>query len=386
MRAANKQSSVETKQTHVWGKQNRVVQQEELNRKNRWIVENGWEILKNLYHELRQKKFQSFTIDNIHNLDTLYASIVAKWCQQLVKEGLYKGYVQREEVEMSQPQGQIDVQKTIQQQTLIRGTLVCNYDELSEDVYMNHVLKGTLSYFEALQTVQEEIKKEIKKVKIAFSTFDEIDIQRIKWKQIKYNNNTVRYKNLINLCKWVYDEKQASKTIGLDDTHRIYNLFKKSIAQILYKLYAQGQGDAVEQLVTSYTIDSEPEFETMFLKNQLMGVVYIKSIALIYLVKLQGVDYYNRDFQIQRKKLDELYKAMKKYEDKHKKETVGVLVQANIKPGDYNVDELSTSMVDGHYIGEITIDLWDKWRFIETRLNSPYNFFIQRNKEKERKG
>lgn len=381
MRAVSKSNNKPVEDT--WGKPKIVIQDEERWRRNRWQVENCWGILKNMYQELNQRKFSRFSIENLHTIDELYAAIVQQWCLALAKEGLYKGYVTHEDEEMSQPQGQINVQQTIANQTLIRGQIVCSYDELSDDIYMNHVLKGTLQYFMQLD-VSDEVKKEIKKAMVPFMAIGYVDMQTMKWKSIRYNNNTMRYKNLLDMCRWVYNEKKFGDRVGLTDDYRVYNLFKKGLCGTLNKLY--GQTDTVDYFEMPYTYENEPEFETEFFKMQPLAVVSMKDLQLMYMVRLGDINLYNRDFQMPRTKLKELLECTKKYEDLYKDETVGVVIQINFNSGEYNVDGMNLQMMEDHMLGDLTVDIWDKWNFIETRLKDPYEYFIGRKKERLKRG
>lgn len=348
------------------------------------MVENSWGILSAMYQELRQRKFNNFDISKISNIDSLYAAIVARWCLALQKEGLYKGYVEHVDEEMQSPQGQINVQKTIADQTMIRGQLVCTYDELSDDVYMNHLLKGTLQYFLQMPDIQESVKTEVKKALVPFSDFGYVDITRLKWKQIRFNNNTIRYKNLIDMCKWVFHEKRFGDSVGLTDTFRVYNLYKKGLFGIVQQLY--NDVDTVTYFEMPYTYENEPDFETKFFKHQPMAVVSMKGLQLIYMIRLQNIEYYDKDFHIPRLKTEELVQALKKYEEIFKVEAVGVVLQINLNNGDYNVENMSLSMLEDHMVGDLTIDLWDKWKFIQQRMGQPYDYFIMRKKERMKRG
>lgn len=368
---------------NAWGKPVLNLQQDVINARNAWMIRTSWEILKCMYSELRQRKFGTFQIDNIYNMDSLYQAIIAHWCQQLLKEGLFKGYVEHENEELQSPQGQINVQETIQRQTTIRGQMVCTYDELSDNVHMNHILKGTLQYIMQLNTVQENVKREIKKVIVKFQGMDQVDIQNLKWNTVRYNNNTIRYKNLLSLCHWLYMEKQFSKHSYLPDDIRVYNLFKKGLYSIIVSQF--GDIDTVTEYKNDYVLSNEPEFETALLEEQEYAVVQIKDLQLIYMVRLMNQDYYGKDFHIQRKKQEEMYGTLRKYEDTFRDNAVGAILIINLNPQDYSVDNMNINMIERHAMGEITIDLWDKWDFILTRIKTTYDYFIQRKKERDSK-
>ena len=186
------------------------------------------------------------------------------------------------------------------------------------------------------------------------------------------------------MCRWVYNEKKFGDRVGLTDDYRVYNLFKKGLYGTLNKLY--GQTDTVDYFDMPYTYENEPEFETEFFKMQPLAVVSMKDLQLMYMVRLGDMNLYNRDFQMSRTKLKELLECTKKYEDLYKDETVGVVIQINFNSGEYNVEGMNLQVMEDHMLGDLTVDIWDKWKFIETRLKDPYEYFIGRKKERLKRG
>ena len=151
------------------------------------VVENTWKMMQYLYDELRSKRFNHLDIDMCDTIDDLYAIIIATWSMSLAKEGLYKEYVEIEDDELTSPRGQINIAESIARQTQLRGALVCSYDELSANVYLNHILKGTLQYLLYDKNINEKVKIKIKKALQSFNGVEQVDIKYISWKSIKFN-------------------------------------------------------------------------------------------------------------------------------------------------------------------------------------------------------
>lgn len=80
-----------------------------------------------------------------------------------------------------------------------------------------------------------------------------------------------------------------------------------------------------------------------------------------------------------------MYGTLRKYEDTFRDNAVGAILIINLNPQDYSVDNMNINMIERHAMGEITIDLWDKWDFILTRIKTTYDYFIQRKKERDSK-
>lgn len=265
---------------------------------------------------------------------------------------------------------------------MLRGHVICSYDELSEDVYINRVLKTIMEYIITFKEVDNQIKRDITKVLLKIGNIKQCDIHRIKWGQIRYENNTYRYKNLIDFCKWIYTERKYEDKQGkLDSSVRVYLLFKRCIFNIINMQF--GEKDAVESYRTQYILKNEPIFERYFFKEQPAAVVQIKGLQLLFMVRLQNKEFYANDFNIDNKKMEEVFNCQRMYEDDRKQVQVGVMIQINLQHGEYNVEPMNTQLLDHRVIGSIQVDLWDKWDFVLARLKNPYDYFIQRKKDKD---
>jgi 5-methylcytosine-specific restriction enzyme subunit McrC len=345
-------------------------------------VENYWEMLKYLYFELRSKRFNALDITKCSNIDNLYALVIATWCASLAKEGLYKEYVTIEDEELTSPKGQINIQETISRQSMKRGTIVCSYDELSEDIYLNHVLKGTLQYFLFDGNIDKVVKLEIQKTMQMFNGVGYVDINYIKWKEVKFNNSTMRYKHLLELCKTYLDEHKLIKNGNYDDDRRLYVLFKRQVIKYLDVTY--GEDHKVDLFEMPFTLDNEPQFERTIFKTQQMVVVSNDEVSLVYMIRLQD-DLMLRDSKIARIRLEEFVDYLREYKKEHKTKVFGTILYINIDERKLNLQPLTTNNVSDYMIGEVTLDIHDQWRFIINKINDAYKYFIERYENKMNK-
>lgn len=342
---------------------------------NSRAVENAYSMMKYLYSELANRRFKNMDITICQNLDDLYALIISTWSASLAKEGLYKEYVTIEGEEMTSPKGQVDLQESIIRQSQTRGSLVCNYDELSDNIYINKVLKGTMQYLLYQPEISDEVKLNIQKSLIAFNGVERTDIELMNWKNVSFNNNNMRYKHLIEVCKTYFNEKSLAKTVGLDDGIRLYILFKKQIEKFLGQRYG-GLLD-VTTFEMPFTLENEPPFELYINKVQRMTVLSSDDRSLIYLIRLQDELAMN-DNKIRRKRLDEMVGYMREYMARTGTKASGVIVYVNTDRNKLNFEPMTVNIVENFPIGETIVDIFDQWRFIENKLNDPYKYFIER--------
>lgn len=350
-------------------------------RKRNDTIENAWNMLKYLYSELKSKRFKNIDLSEIDTLDNLYALVITMWCASLAKEGLYKEYVEHEDEELESPKGTINIAKSLVEQTRTRGALLCTYDELSEDIYLNHILKGTLQYLLYDSAVSDKVKAKIKKAMQMFNGIGYIDINYISWKNVRFNNNNIRYKHLIEMCKTLLAERKLVKTIGLTDDDRLYILFKKQILKY-YKEEYSSKGDIVESIEVNYKeTDDDTLFEKKVTSRQSIVTIRDEKSALVILVKLQS-DKVIQDNTISKRNLNELVEYIREFKQTNKIRVSGALIYVNTNKKRLNLQPILVNNIKGFMIGEQTIDIHDQWRFIKIKLDDAYKFFIARYKNR----
>lgn len=345
---------------------------------NNRIIENTWEMLKFLYDELRGKKFVDFDITNIESINDLYSSIISKWCTNIAKEGLYKEYVVIEDEELTSPKGQINIQQSIVLQTRSRGTLVCSYDELSADVYLNHILKGALQSVIFDSETKPQVKLEAQKTMMLFNGVSFTDLNYVKWKTIKYDNSNIRYKHLIEVIKNFEFEKKMLRQGIIDDNTRTFLLFKKQLYK-WFKVKYSSEEDIVETFEMPFTLDTEPQFEYKINKNQKLIAVRTEDKALVMCVRLQ-TELLLDDATLGRKQMEELVSYLREYAKEYKVKPSGCIIYVNTDKTKLNLQPITINVINDYSVGEQVIDMHDQWRFIANKLDDVYKYFIQRSK------
>lgn len=342
-------------------------------------VENAWKMLYYLYDELRSKRFKHLDTSICNTIDDMYALIISIWSMSLAKEGLYKEYVEIENEELASPRGQINISESIARQSQLRGTLICSYDELSDDIYLNHVLKGTLQYLLHDDNINDNVKVNIKKTLQLFNGVGYVDINYITWKDFRFNNNTIRYKNLIDVCKTIYFEKKAAVSHQLQEEDRMYILFKR---QLIKYYLTEHPDDTVEVFERPYTLDSEPAFELAI--NKVQKLVAIRTPDQALLIEIRPHDSYAlSDPRVTKARLQELVTYTQEYNKFFRVKTAGVIVYVNTNPKKLNLSPITVNSIDRVFIAETVVDIYDQWRYIKNRVDEAYKYFIQKSKNKK---
>lgn len=340
-------------------------------------VENTWQMLRYLYDELRTKRFNNFDISELQNVNELYAAIISRWCESIAREGLYKEYVVIEDEELTSPKGQINIQASISMNTRSRGTLICSYDELSGDIYLNHILKGALLDIVADKSVSSEIKLEAQKTLMLYNGVSFVDINSVKWKTIKFNNDTMRYKNIIDIIHNLTFEKKALANGTLSENDRAYQLFKRQ----LYKWVKVNFGaeDTVEVFKMPFDPELEPDFELKINKVNKIIVIKTKEKALLLSVKLQTKEM-QKDSTLSKRHMEDLVLGLREYAKDNKVKVSGCIIYVNTDKNQINLQPILMNIVNDYPVGIQVVDIHDRWDYIANKINDCYKLFIERSK------
>ncbi len=239
--------------------------------------------------------------------------------QILVKGGLKRGYVHREENLHSKIKGRILFQKHLRKNLLAKreDRIFCGYNEYSVDIPENRLLKKALLFAEkaldswrSLQKdrqkgLYQEIKNSIAEIKLAFEHVSS-DIQISEVRNVMTNKLYKTYKEAVNLAKKVlqkYDysfsaagKKQAETYPFWIDMPRLYELFVYSRLKEKYgdqlEFQAEGShGTAVDFILKNEGLILDAKYKPRYENNSKTDVIE----------DIREISGYARDMTIRRK-------------------------------------------------------------------------------------
>ena len=113
------------------------------------------------FNALNHKDYEKLQGEDFENIYDLLASVLVRAVGNQVKLGLNREYIE-EQNELSGVKGKIQINDSIKTQSLVKGRLVCSYDEFDHNVLMNKIIKITLFYLMKCDRLNSDIKKNIK--------------------------------------------------------------------------------------------------------------------------------------------------------------------------------------------------------------------------------
>jgi 5-methylcytosine-specific restriction enzyme subunit McrC len=205
-----------------------------------YMLSYVWKALSNdVYKKIEKENIEPENFDNIYNL---FAVILSKGIESQLRKGLYRNYVDQNEA-MSSLRGKIDINESIKLNIKQIRKLYCLYDELSENIYMNKILKTTIRFLLNKTDLDKGNIERLKRVDRYFSDIDQLIISEIQWDKIYFHQNNYTYQILMAICRLVLtgyllpEDKGSRKLPTFRYLLEKYSLYEKFILEYYKKHY-----------------------------------------------------------------------------------------------------------------------------------------------------
>ena len=320
-----------------------------------------------VYEDIQKESF-----DNIHNL---FAAILAKGIGLQLKQGLYREYINRFE-NLPVVRGKIDMPGTIKNRLEHRMVVTCDYDELSENNTLNQILKSTVFLLLRQKDVQEKYKAELKKEMLFFSEVDQIELQHIRWLNIRFQRNNRTYQLLLAICQLLVEgsllttESGEYRLASFVDDQRMSKLYQKFILEYYAQEFGQRlRGFSSRALQIPWQLDDG--------YDELLPVMQT-DITLTYGDQTLIIDakYYERtlqtNFGVQTQHSDNMYQIFTYVKNKEAElqgtghKVSGMLLYAKT---DEDLVPDNVYQMSGNQISVKTLDLNQEFSEIQNQLN-----------------
>ncbi len=190
------------------------------------------------YQALELIDNESVKKEDFKDIEDLYAGAVATVVAQLLKQGLYREYVTKNE-SLPVLRGKLMMPETIRNKMQRVQKLACEFDELSENNLMNQILKTTMYDLILDKNVKDDRKSTLKYILGFFSEVKLLDIpeiKRIKWNRMQFQRNNKNYELLMRfICEFVLMKELLTTESGDYDVMA----FKTKNLELLYQRFVR---------------------------------------------------------------------------------------------------------------------------------------------------
>lgn len=336
---------------------------------NKIPIENIYYLLCYAWGYLNEKDIVNVDTISKKDLPNLFADILAKSLEKLIKMGFDREYIEEIE-EIPRIRGKINFQESIKRFSFNNCKAICEYDNLSHDILQNQIIKTTIYNLITSKLIKKEIEDKLVKVYRYFGNINAINLENKIFNKVKIHRNNSFYGFIINICEFIHqnvivDEKEGKKKFR--DFHKderrmayvfenfVRNFYKKeqnkysvSREDIYWKFNVIIEGDKgyLPKMQTDITLENNSDkiiIDTKYYKNAL------------------NINYNREKFKSDN--LYQLYSYLENVRNNSNKKLTGILVYPEIDK------EVNFSGKFGAFEMRVkTVNLNSKWENIHNRL------------------
>lgn len=142
-------------------------------------------------------------VDTCPDLPNLFARILINSVNRLMRRGLDRGYLEFVE-ETRAPRGRMLLGEIVKRQSLLRGAVVCAFDELTPDVLHNQIIKATAMALARAQGLTKTHAHELGLITRRMDAVRDIRIGSECFRRVQLSRNTGQYLSILKLCELVF--------------------------------------------------------------------------------------------------------------------------------------------------------------------------------------
>lgn len=324
------------------------------------------------FKELKHNNYEYIEGEYFDNIYDLFAEILSKGISYLLKQGLHKQYILKEDT-IATLKGKLNLSGTIKERINQRVRLACEYDELTVNNIYNQILKTTIEILLSQPDVKKERRAELRKLMLFFVDVDAIKPSQIRWNMLRYDRNTRTYQMLHSLCYLILQnlllstDKGTTKLPQFSDEHM--NLLFQRFVLEYYKRHHPECKAMAKQIKWNF---SEEVLNTSSILPIMQSDI---TLTLGDRTLIIDTKYYSKTLQenygkdtIHSPNLFQIHTYVMNEDKQHKGNVDGMLLYAmttaNTQPN------FKSSTNDGNIIMVKTLDLGQEFELIRSRLDS----------------
>lgn len=174
-------------------------------------------------------------VDDSPDIPNLFAKLLAAGVRQLLRRGLDRGYSSFTE-EIIGPRGRLRLDRMIKEATPLRGSAVCEFDELTHNVLHNQIIKSTLNALAHCPEIKTDLRHDLRSLVRHLHDVENLQLSGSVFRRVVLSRNSRKYQFLIRLCEFVFWSLMPDETGGaahfqkvVDDEVRMSAVFQEFI-------------------------------------------------------------------------------------------------------------------------------------------------------------
>lgn len=197
-------------------------------------IRNIYYMLSYAYQTLSLSEYKNMDTEQFKNISDLYAEILSIGIPVLIRGGLSKDYVSIHE-SSTVIRGKLDINSTIKTNALISKKVAVIYDDFSQDILVNQIIKASLLFLSRTSKISRQKRRQFHGLLPYFSKVSNVELHPKLWKKVVYNRQNIRYQFILDICRYLYEEllfdesNSSDMQHELNDEQRLSSLFEKFV-------------------------------------------------------------------------------------------------------------------------------------------------------------
>lgn len=138
------------------------------------------------------------------DLAGLFARVLANGTRRLLRRGLDRGYLPREE-EIPGVRGKLLTTATVRRDLIRRGCSACVWEELEYDTLPNRILKVTLERLRAAEELEAGVRAELHDLLRWLEPVRSVVLRAEDFRRVQLHRNNRIYAFLLHICEFVHE-------------------------------------------------------------------------------------------------------------------------------------------------------------------------------------
>lgn len=176
-------------------------------------IANVYYLLCYAWNQLEESKLVDVDAEQAQRPADLFARVLAGGVSHLLKRGLDRGYVTREE-ELAGIRGRLDVGRSVKHLSFQRARAWCSHDDLTADVPHNRIVKATLRLLARADDVDSDSRERLHELYRRMPEVGEEAPSLRAFSRVVLHRNNAFYGFVLNVCELVQRNLLVNEQTG----------------------------------------------------------------------------------------------------------------------------------------------------------------------------
>lgn len=265
---------------------------------NTILIRNVYVMMAYAFRALQSRDIASIKNESFEHLHDLLAELLRRGLSSQVKRGLHHDYLPQSDT-LTTVRGRIDISQTASTRSMLRGRLVCQFDEYLPDTPHNRALKSVMKLLVRRGEVQPIRRRDIADLLPHLAAVQDIRPTAIRWGDLSIHRANANYRMLLGICELIVkgllptQESGESKLSSWMNDEAMNRLYERFILQY-FKIHHPELSPHARQV--PWAIDSLASNGTGQLPVMQTDVTLTNGRAELII----DAKYYRRSFQLGR--------------------------------------------------------------------------------------